>query len=120
MRSVENNGIRINSVTNGVFFSNGQSNQLLFPSLQRHYRYRLLNVSHYKLKLIIEAVVIRLSAISAAELFFSPPVEEEGRDNRISDDDWLSNVEWEFLSQSVAMFGVHTSHTRTQQPHTLN
>ena len=30
----------------------------------------------------------------------------EGWDNRISDDDWLSNVEWEFLSQSVAMFSL--------------
>ena len=66
-----------------------------------------------------------LSATGAAELFYffiflAWRGRREGRDNRISDGDWLCNVEWEFVSQSEAVFSLHTNHTGTQQPHIHN
>ena len=35
-----------------------------------------------------------------------------------SDGDWLSKVEWEFLSQLVAVFSLHTNHTAASHTQT--
>ena len=56
--------------------------------------YRQLNVEHYKLKLLIVAIVIRLG---------SQPPEGRGRGDH---------------SQPQAVFSLHTNHTCTLQPHT--
>ena len=56
--------------------------------------------------------------VSCTLKFESAKVSYQFLTNRISDGDWLSKVEWEFLSQSEAVFCSYTSHTSTQQPGT--
>ena len=71
------------------------------------------HVARYKLKFLIEAAVTRLGPQPPEQkrcFIFLRWGRREGRDNR-RDDDWLSKVEWEFVSQSEAVFGLNTNHT---------
>ena len=84
-------------VTVLLFSVMGNLNNYYF---QHCYRYQQLNMAHYKLKLLIDAVAIWPD---------SQPREGGGMTRQPHKWWWLAKVEYEFVSQSEAVLSLHTA-----------